>query len=88
VLLELGPATVHASTSLELTVIRASQQPEPPTQAAPSVDIGLTHHAWVFSTATAMGTVAQLVAPGNRFASLAGLVVGYVWAEWRWRQQG
>lgn len=69
----------------------------PPTEAADSqrqrvqvpggIEIGVTRPAWLIGTATAMGTVAQIVAPGDRIAGLAGLAVGYAWAWWRWNQR-
>ena len=85
VLLNLGPATVRSSASLELKVIRASKHPAPPAEATPSVEVGITRKAWLIGTSTAMGGVSQIVAPGNRLAGLIGLAVGYAWAEWIWR---
>ena len=87
VLVQLGPATVRSSASLDLRVVRPAERPEPTPQAVPRVEVGVTHEAWLIGTATAMGGVSQIVAPGNVVAGLIALGVGYAWAEWLWRER-
>jgi hypothetical protein len=91
VLLNLGPATVHASASLELTVIRAPHpETAPPPVEAPvrGIDVGMSHAQWVVGFGCSMIPLSQLVAPGNRIAAGLALVAGSAWAEWRWRRRG
>jgi hypothetical protein len=91
VLLKLGPATVHASASLELTVIRAPH-PEaapPPVEArVRGIDVGISRAQWVVGFGSSMTTLSQIVAPGNPIAAGLAFAVGSAWAEWRWRQRG
>jgi hypothetical protein len=77
-MVELGPIEVHASASLEFTVLRQEGR------SVPDVEIGVDKNAWEIGT-TGFGLGLGSVI-GHLPGALIGAVVFYVWGRWRWRE--